>query len=73
MKYIELNVEEKAELRQNLWEQGIYGDGCEYSELSAESAQKVDNAASPEDIPESVMEEAFGIYDFVEEDFFCNV
>ena len=74
MKYFELREEEKAELRQKLWEDSMYGDGyTEYAYLSAASAEAVDNAARPEDIPESVMEEAFGCYDFVEEDFFCNV
>ena len=43
------------------------------ADLSAEEQDIVENCACAEDIPESVMESAYGIYDFVEGDFFCNV
>ena len=78
MKYIELREEEKAELRETLWEQSVFQHDDdfgynEYAYLSAEFAEAVDNAKSPEDIPENVMKETFGSYDFVAEDFFCNI
>ena len=81
MKYFELREEEKAELREELWDQMMDADERlrddwgynDYAYLSAASTEAVDNAARPEDIPEFAMEEAFGDYDFVEEDFFCNL
>lgn len=77
MKYFELREEEKAELRQTLWEQSVFEqDDCGYNEyayLSNKSKEAVDNAEIPEDIPEYAMVEAFGSYDFVTGDFFCNI
>ena len=73
MKYCELREEEKYELRSTLWDQSLTHDGyTDYDYLSNEEQAIVDSAEYPDDIPESVMESAFGIYDFVERDFFCN-
>jgi len=71
MSYTELREEEKEELRAALY---WGGEDCyDYSNLSAAEKEIVDNAESPEDIPEEVMISAYGHYSFVEEDFFCNI
>ena len=74
MKYCELTESEKKELRDTLLDQSICHDGyTDYDYLSVEQQKIVDNCVFSEDIPEDIMEAAFGIYDFVEGDFFCNV
>lgn len=73
MKYCELTTSEKAELRDALFAESIYCDGyTDFDFLSDESKTIVHNCEWAEDIPEEIMEEAYGMYDFVEEDFFCN-
>lgn len=74
MKYCELTESEKKELREALFYGAAYDEEyMVFSVLSDESKQIVRNCEWAEDIPESVMEEAYDVYDFVEEDFFCNV
>lgn len=73
MKYAELTVSEKKELRDTLWNESIYHDGyTDFDHLSTEEQDIVSNCEFSDDIPESVMESAYGMYDFVEDDFFCN-
>lgn len=73
MKYAELTVSEKKELRDALWSESIYHDGyTDFDYLSAEEQNIVSNCEFSDDIPESVMESAYGMYDFVPGDFFCN-
>jgi len=73
MKYAELTQAEKNELRSTLWSESIYHDSySDFNFLSAEEKEIVSNCESPCEIPESVMESAYNMYDFVEEDFFCN-
>jgi len=71
MNYFELRQEERDELRETLF----YGceQCCEYDYLSEEEKTIVQNANCPADITDDVMISAFGGYDFVEEDFFCNL
>ena len=77
MKYIELREEEKMELRSALFDQShnhdCYYPGTDYDNLSAEEQAIVDGCEWEEDIPEAIMESAYGHYDFVEEDFFCDI
>ena len=68
----QLNENEKDELRGVLF----YHDqsGTEYYDfLSDGSKEIVDSSAWIDDIPDSVLFEAFDGIDFVEEDFFCNI
>ena len=68
MKLCELSYEEKNELKNTLYY------GCdEYELLSDDEKNTVDSAVCWEDIPDSILESAFGMYDFVQEDFFCNI
>ena len=74
MKYCELREEEKAELRETLLDESMRPDGgTDFDSLSNEQKEIVLNCINAEDIPEEIMEAAFGIYDFVEDDFWCNV
>lgn len=74
MKYCELTASEKAELRDTLFWASVYpGEDPDFDGLSAEQQEVVSNCDSSDDIPEDIMEAAYGCYDFVEEDFFCNV
>lgn len=73
MKYHELTVSEKRELREHLYDESFYHDGyTDFDYLSAEYQDIVSNCVSADDIPEEVMESAYDIYDFTEDDFFCN-
>ena len=73
MKLCDLTISEKNELKEKLWEESFYHDGyTDYDYLSVENQAIVDACKTWEDIPDSVMEAAYDIYDFVEEDFFCN-
>lgn len=74
MKYRELREEEKQELREALFDRHLWeNDDSDFASLSAEEQDIVRNCEWADDIPESVMESAFGMYDFVPEDFFCNL
>ena len=74
MKYCDLREYEKNELRETLWHESCVHDGyTDYDYLSAEQQLVVDNCKTWEEIPEEIMEAAYGVYDFVEEDFFCNI
>lgn len=73
MNYCELTVSEKKELRESLYFGAMDGESYDFDCLSDESKRIVKNCECADDIPEAVMEEAYGMYDFVEEDFFCNV
>lgn len=68
MKIYELSSAEKGELKEALFY------GCdEYEWLSDDEKNAVDSAEWWEDIPDSVIESAFGMYDFVPGDFWCNL
>lgn len=68
MKLCELSSAEKDELKSALYY------GCdEYEWLSDDQKAVVDEAEWYWDIPDSVMESAFGMYDFVHADFWCNL
>ena len=74
MKYCELTTSEKAELRETLFAESIVCDESrDFNSLSEESKAIVNNCECAEDIPEEVMEEAYGEYDFMVEDFWCNL
>ena len=74
MKYYELTVSEKNELRETLFYESCSHDGyTDFDFLTVEQQNIVENCESSEDIPDEVMESAYGSYDFVEGDFFCNV
>lgn len=74
MKYNELTVSEKNELRESLFYGAMHDeDYTDFCFLSEESKQIVRNCEWAEDIPEAVMEEAYEMYDFVESDFFCDM
>ena len=74
MKYCELTASEKAELRDTLFFASLYpNENFDFVCLSAEQQRVVCECACSDDIPEDIMESAYGCYDFVEEDFFCNV
>lgn len=73
MKYAELTQAEKNELRESLFYGAMYDeDYTDFRFLSEESKRIVRNCEWAEDIPETVMEESYGMYDFVPGDFFCN-
>ena len=73
MKYNELTVSEKNELRGTLFLESIAHDGyTDFDYLSPENQDIVLNCSDPSEIPEEVMEAAYDIYSFTEEDFFCN-
>lgn len=73
MKYCELTVSEKKELRETLFNESRCHDGyTDFDYLSNENQDIVSACASADDIPEEIVESAYDIYDFVEEDFFCN-
>ena len=74
MKYRELREEEKQELREALFDRHLWeNDDSDFAYLSAEEQDIVRNCEWADDIPESVMESAYGFYDFVDEDFWCNL
>lgn len=74
MKYCELKTSEKKELRETLFYDSINSDGyTDFDYLSIEEQDTVRNCNDPSEIPEGIMESAYGIYDFAEDDFFCNV
>lgn len=73
MKYNELTVSERNELRETLFLESITHDGyTDFDYLSPENQDIVMACSDPSEIPEAVMEAAYDIYNFVEEDFFCN-
>lgn len=73
MNYNELTVSEKNELRETLFLESISHDGyTDFDYLSPEDQDIVLNCSDPSEIPEEVMEAAYGSYAFVEGDFFCN-
>lgn len=71
MKYCELTISEKAELREDLFLMYCAGD-ADFECFSEEIKATISNCDQAEDIPEETMEEVYGGYSFVEEDFFCN-
>lgn len=64
----ELTADEMAELKENLF-YGCY----ENSNLDEEEQLIIDNALYSEDIPNKIIYSAFSGYEFVEDDFFCNM
>ena len=68
MTIYELNENEMYELKEKL-----YYHCDEMAELNEAERYTVDEALTPEDIPDKIVYKAFGMYSFVEEDFFCNI
>ena len=75
MTYLELNENEKHELRNTLYFEKLYNSEDSYllSDLTNEQDDIICACDSPEDIPESIMQIVFGIYDFSPDDFWCNI
>lgn len=74
MKYYELSIAEKKELKEKLWQESFYNDGyTDYDYLSDEQKNVVDACEDWEDIPEEIVESAYSVYDFTTDDFFCDV
>ena len=75
MTYLELNENEKQELRGKLFYDSYYGDedNTEFYYLTDAQKEIVINCDYPGQIPEEIMIAAFGCYDFVPDDFWCNL
>lgn len=65
----ECREDEIDELRDRLY----YTDPDDMPELTQEEVKTIGECLTPSDIPYELLEKVFGIYSFVEEDFFCNV
>lgn len=51
----------------------FWSDGDRLEAFSREDIEIIENCNSSDEIPFELIEKAFGMYDFVDEDFFCNV
>lgn len=65
----ELTEDELLELKDKLY----WSDGDDLEAFSYEDMEIIRNCEFPEDIPFELVEKAFGMYSFVDEDFFCNL
>ena len=75
MTYSKLTIDQKNELRERLFDECFHHecyDCTDFDHLSAEEQKIVYDCDWAEDIPDSVMESAYGMYDFVVDDFFCT-
>jgi hypothetical protein len=73
MKFCELTISEKRELKETLWQESLYHDGyTDYDYLSDDQKNVVDACSDWDDIPDDILESAYDMYDFTPEDFFCN-
>lgn len=73
MKYCELTTSEKNELRETLFFESASGEkGTDFDMLSDAEKEIVVACSWWDEISEEIMESAYGMYDFVEQDFFCN-
>lgn len=75
MTYLELNENEKQELRNTLYFESLYNAEDSYllCDLTNEQDDIIDACDSPDDIPENIMAAIFECFDFVPEDFWCNI
>lgn len=64
----ECTEEELEQLRDKLF----WADGDELESFSREDMEIIENCEVPEDIPFELVDKAFGMYSFVDEDFWCN-
>ena len=64
----ECTEEEIDELKDKLF----WADGDELESFSREDMEIIENCEVSEDIPFELVDKAFGIYTFVDEDFWCN-
>lgn len=64
----ECTEEELDELRNKLY----WADGDELEAFSDEDIALFEKCEYPEDIPFELLEKVYGIYTFVDEDFWCN-
>ena len=69
--YFGLNECTEEELEQ-LRNQLFWSDGDDLESFSREDMEIIENCEFPEDIPFELLEKAFGMYSFVDEDFWCN-
>ena len=65
----ECTEEEISELKDILF----WSDGDRLEAFSREDIEIIENCNFSDEIPFELVEKAFGMYDFVDEDFFCNV
>ena len=75
MTYFELSADEKNELCNTLYFERLYNAEDSYllCDLTNEQQDIIAACNDAEDIPESIMLAVFDCYDFVPEDFWCNV
>lgn len=64
----ECTEEEIDELKDKLF----WADGDELESFSREDMEIIENCEVSEDIPFELVDKAFGMYTFVDEDFWCN-
>lgn len=50
----------------------FWADGDELEGFSRADMEKIESCECAEDIPFELVEKKYGIYSFVDEDFFCN-
>lgn len=65
----ECTEEEIDELKNKLF----WADGDELEGFSRADMEKIENCECAEEIPFELVEKKYGIYSFVDEDFFCNI
>lgn len=75
MTYFELNENEKQELRNTLYFESLYNaeDSILLCDLTNDQEDAIAACNDAEDIPESIMVAVFGCFDFVPDDFWCNI
>lgn len=64
----ECTEEELEQLRDKLF----WADGDELESFSEEDKEYIESCEAPDEIPYDLIEKAFGMYTFVDEDFWCN-
>ena len=64
----ECTEDELQELKDKLF----WSDGDELEAFSRDDMIIIENCECSEDIPFELLEKAYGMYTFVDEDFFCN-
>ena len=65
----ECTEDEILELKDKLF----WSDGDSLEAFSREDIEIIENCKFSDEIPFELVEKAFGMYDFVDEDFWCNV
>lgn len=72
MHVTKLNLNEMYELKDNLYS-NFYYDMDALPELTEEQRSYIENADYPDDIDDEIIYEIYDDYDFVKDDFFCNM